>query len=295
MQPAHIIIRAGCKRFKNLTMETKTDVFINWIEDKLIAYIPNAIQAVLILVIGIFAIKIFRRVITGIMTKRGDHDPTLLKFVLDVVTWILRAFIFVMVIQALGVETTSFAAAIAAAGLAIGLSLQGSLSNFAGGLLIILFKPFRIGDYIEAQGQGGTVNSIQIFSTRIITSNNQVVYMPNGTLSNNTIKNFSQEPLRRAEVVLGVGYNSNLKHVKEVIYKVVKADDKILTEPAPSIEIKGLAENSVDLVVFLWAERPRYGAMVSDFYENIKTAFEQEGIEIPYPQRDVHVKNEDKK
>lgn len=276
-------------------MDTNTEVFIHWIEDKLINYIPNVIQAVFILVIGIFAIKIFRKVITGIMTKHEDHDPTLLKFVLDVVTWILRAFIFVLVIQALGVETTSFAAAIAAAGLAIGLSLQGSLSNFAGGLLIILFKPFRIGDYIEAQGQGGTVNSIQIFSTRIITSNNQVVYMPNGMLSNNTIKNYSQEPLRRAEVVLSVGYNSNLKKVKEVIYATIKSDSKILTEPAPGIEIKSLAENSVDLVVFLWAERPKYGAMVSDFYENIKTAFEEAGIEIPFPQRDVHVKNGEKK
>ena len=276
-------------------METNTEVFIHWIEDKLINYIPNVIQAVFILVIGIFAIKIFRKVITGIMTKHEDHDPTLLKFVLDVVTWILRAFIFVLVIQALGVETTSFAAAIAAAGLAIGLSLQGSLSNFAGGLLIILFKPFRIGDYIEAQGQGGTVNSIQIFSTRIITSNNQVVYMPNGMLSNNTIKNYSQEPLRRAEVILSVGYNSNLKKVKEVIYATIKSDSKILTEPAPGIEIKSLAENSVDLVVFLWAERPKYGAMVSDFYENIKTAFEEAGIEIPFPQRDVHVKNGEKK
>lgn len=276
-------------------METKTEIFINWIEDKLINYIPNVIQAVFILVIGILAIKIFRKVITGIMTKHEDHDPTLLKFVLDVITWVLRAFIFVLVIQALGVETTSFAAAIAAAGLAIGLSLQGSLSNFAGGLLIILFKPFRIGDYIEAQGQGGTVNSIQIFSTRIITSNNQVVYLPNGTLSNNTIKNFSQEPLRRAEIVLSVGYNSDLKKVKEVIYSVIKGDDKILTEPSPGIEVKNLAENSVDLVVFLWAERPKYGAVVSDFYENIKTAFEQAAIEIPYPQRDVHVKNEEKK
>jgi len=273
-------------------METRTDVFINWVQDKLIAYIPNAIQAVVILVIGIFAIKIFRRVITGIMTKHEDHDPTLLKFILDVITWVLRAFIFVLVIQALGVETTSFAAAIAAAGLAIGLSLQGSLSNFAGGLLIILFKPFRIGDYIEAQGQGGTVNSIQIFSTRIITPNNQVVYMPNGTLSNNTIKNYSQEPLRRAEIVLSVGYGSNLKKVKEVIYGVIKSDDKILTEPAAGIEVRNLAENSVDLVVFLWAERPKYGGMVSDFYENIKTAFDEAGIDIPFPQRVVHVKNE---
>lgn len=274
--------------------ETQLQQYIHQFTGSVIEYIPSIIKAIFILFIGLIIIKIFRKVITGIMTKNADHDPTLLKFVLDVFTWILRAFIFVAVIGALGIETTTFAAAIGAAGIAIGLSLQGSLSNFAGGLLIILFKPFRIGDYIEAQGQGGTVNSIQIFSTRIITPNNQVVYLPNGTLSNNTIKNFSQEPLRRAEVVLGVGYNSDLKHVKDVIFKVIQSDDKILTEPAASIEVKALAENSVNLVVFLWAERPKYGAMVSNFYENIKTAFEQEGIEIPFPQRDVHVKPDGK-
>jgi small conductance mechanosensitive channel len=266
---------------------TKLDGYLNWFLDKLVSYVPNLIGALLILIIGIVAIKIFRRVISNLMTKRPDHDPTLLKFVLDVVTWILRAFLLVAIINKLGIDTASFAAAIAAAGLAIGLSLQGSLSNFAGGLLIILFKPFRIGDYIEAQGQGGTVNSIQIFSTRIITSNNQVIYMPNGALSNNTIKNFSQEPLRRAEIILSVGYGSNLKDVKEVIFSILKQDQKVLTEPKPAIEVKALAESSVDLVVFMWAERANYGAMVSDFYENIKVAFDSANIEIPYPHRDV--------
>jgi len=272
--------------------ETQVQQYIHQFTQVILNYVPNIIKAVFILLVGLIIIKILRRVITGLMTKAKDHDPTLLKFVLDVATWILRAFIFVAVIGALGVETTTFAAAIGAAGIAIGLSLQGSLSNFAGGLLIILFKPFRVGDYIEAQGQGGTVNSIQIFSTRIITPNNQVIYMPNGTLSNNTIKNFSQEPLRRAEIVIGVGYSSDLKHVKDTLFSIIKNDAKILTEPAPGIEVKELAESSVNLVVFIWAERPNYGKMVSDFYENTKAAFEKEGIELPFPQRDIHVKNE---
>jgi small conductance mechanosensitive channel len=267
------------------------EYYINKFTDSLINYIPNIISALAVLIIGLIVIKVVRRVITGIMTKKPEHDPTLLKFILDVITWILRAFIFVAIIGRLGVETTTFAAAIGAAGLAIGLSLQGSLSNFAGGLLIILFKPFRIGDYIEAQGQGGTVNSIQIFSTRLITSTNQVVYMPNGALSNNTIKNFSQEPLRRADITLSVGYTTDLKRVKEIINGVIVSDKKVLTEPKPAIEIKALAENSIDLNVMIWAERADFGAMVSDFYENIKAAFEQAGIEIPYPQRDVFVKN----
>ena len=147
------------------------------------------------------------------MAKR-NMDPTFLKFVLDVCTWIFRAILFITVIGQLGVQTTSFMAALGAAGIAIGLSLQGSLSNFAGGLLIILFKPFRVGDTIEAQGQSGTVNSIQIFSTRIITSNNQVVYLPKRTVSQNTIKNNSHEPLRPAQIILSVAYTRNIKPVK---------------------------------------------------------------------------------
>ena len=272
---------------------SKLDQFIEKFIDSLINYIPDLIGAIITLVIGIIIIKVFRRIITGLMAKR-NMDPTFLKFVLDVCTWIFRAILFITVIGQLGVQTTSFMAALGAAGIAIGLSLQGSLSNFAGGLLIILFKPFRVGDTIEAQGQSGTVNSIQIFSTRIITSNNQVVYLPNGTLSNNTIKNYSQEPLRRAEIILSVAYTSNLKHVKEILQEVIESDQNILKTPAPGIEIKNLAENSVIIAVQIWAERANYGAMVSDFYENTKNAFEKANIEIPFPQRNVYLKGEQK-
>lgn len=267
----------------------KLDEFVEGFITVLLNYIPNVIGAAITLIIGLIIIKVFRRIITGLMTKR-NMDPTFLKFVLDVFTWIFRGMLFIAIIGKLGVETTSFVAALGAAGIAVGLSLQGSLSNFAGGLLIILFKPFRVGDTIEAQGQSGTVNSIQIFSTRIITSNNQVVYLPNGTLSNNTIKNYSQEPLRRAEIILSVAYTSNLKQVKEVLQGVIESDPKILRTPAPGIEVKNLAENAVTLAVQIWAERADHGAMVSDFYENTKTAFENAGIEIPFPQRDVHLK-----
>jgi small conductance mechanosensitive channel len=271
------------------------DVYLGKFADMLVLYMPRLLVAIVTLIIGLLLIKLFRKVITNIMTKREDHDPTLLKFILDVFTWIFRVLLFVSVIEKLGVETSSFVAAIGAAGLAIGLSLQGSLSNFAGGLLIILFKPFRVGDYIEAQGQGGTVNSIQIFSTRIITSNNQVIYMPNGALSNNTIKNYSQEPLRRAEILLGIDYDSDLKKVKQVIFDTLKKDEKILKEPGPAVEIKGLGENSINIAVYLWSERGHHGKVVSDFYENIKSAFEQSGIAIPNPQRDIHIKKEEKK
>jgi len=268
------------------------DTYLHRFINNLVDYVPSFVAAILTLIIGLLIIKIVRRFIKNLMTKK-NLDPTLLKFLMDVFTWVFRILLIISVIEKLGVKSTSFMAALGAAGLAIGLSLQGSLSNFAGGLLIILFKPFRVGDTIEALGQTGTVNSIQIFSTELITGNNQVIYMPNGVLSNGTIKNFSQEPLRRAEIVISVSYSSNLKQVKEVIYSTIKSDAKILAEPAPNVEIKDLAENAVNLNVFIWAERADYGAMVSDFYENIKTAFEQAGIEIPFPQRDVHVKNTD--
>lgn len=267
---------------------------IDYYWDKLnamtVEYAPKVVVAAITLIIGLLIIKLFRRVLKRLMTER-DFDPTLLKFVMDVFTWIFRVLLIISVIGKLGVETTSFVAAIGAAGLAIGLSLQGSLSNFAGGLLIVMFKPFRVGDYIEAQGQSGTVNSIQIFSTQLITSNNQVIYLPNGALSNGTIKNYSQEPLRRAEIVLKVGYDSDLKQVKDVIMQVIVADARILREPEPSIEIRTLGESGIDVAVYMWGERADYGHIVSDFYENIKVAFENAGIELPYPQRDVHVKD----
>lgn len=269
--------------------QIKIDSYLEYFTNKLISYVPNIVGAILIFIVGVIIIKLLRRLITGIVTKRPDHDPTVLKFLLDVLTWILRILLFIQIIEQLGVQTTTFAAAIAAAGLAIGLSLQGSLSNFAGGLLIILFKPFRIGDYIEAQGQGGTVSSIQIFSTRLITSNNQVVYLPNGTLSNNTIKNFSQESKRRAEILLNVSYHNNLKLVKDIIFTVINADDNILKTPAPGFEVRALNENSVQVVVYLWSERTKYGAMVSNFYINIKAAFEQAGIELPTPQQALNI------
>lgn len=277
-----------------LTEIKNLDTYIAEFVDRLVNYIPSLLQAAGILIIGIIAIKIFRKVITRLMTTR-DVDPTFLKFILDACTWIFRVVLLLMVVEQLGVKTTSLMALLGTIGIAVGLSLQGSLSNFAGGLLIILFKPFRVGDYIEAQGQGGTVRSIQIFSTQLVTGNNQVVYLPNGTLSNNTIKNFSQEPLRRAEILLSVGYDSDLKKVKEVITSVISNDIRILKSPAHAIDIKDLAENAVVLNVQLWSERTNHSAVVSDFYENIKSAFESNGIEIPAPQRDVNLKNGDKK
>lgn len=269
------------------------NIYIERFLNHVVDFIPSLLTAIVFLIVGIIGIKIFRKIMTRLMTTR-NMDPTFLKFVLDVCTWIFRITLIISIIDQLGVQTTSLMALLGTIGIAVGLSLQGSLSNFAGGLLIVIFKPFRVGDTIEAQGQTGTVQSIQIFSTQLLTGNNQVVYLPNGTLSNNTIKNFSQEPLRRAEIALSVSYSSDLKKVKEVIRSVIESDQKILNTPVPGIEVKDLAENAVVLNVQLWSERGNHGAMVSDFYENIKTAFENADIEVPFPQRDIYIKGGEK-
>lgn len=267
----------------------KIDHYVELLGDKVVGYIPNIFMAIGMLILGLIAIKFIRNFITRIITARPDHDPTLLKFVLDVSSWGLRILLFVSIIDQLGIGTTSFAAIIGAGAVAIGLSLQGSLSNFAGGLLIILFKPFRVGDYIEAQGQAGTVSSIQIFSTRLTTPNNQVVYLPNGTLSNNTIKNFSQEPQRRAEIALNMGYSNDLKKVKDTIFSVIKSDQRVLAKPAPAIEVKALTDSGVTLAVYFWTKREQFSSTVSDFYENIKPALKQTGAEFP-PHQELNLK-----
>lgn len=268
--------------------------YLEWFLNLLIEYTPKIAIAFVLLIGGLLAIKLVRTIILRVMKKR-DMDPTAVRFLLDILTWVLRVMLFIIVIAQLGVETSSFVAILGAAGLAVGLSLQGSLSNFAGGLLIITFKPFRVGDYIEAQGEGGTVNEIQIFATKITTPSNQVIYIPNGSLSNGNIKNYSKELTRRGEIIIGAGYGSNMKHVKDVLTKVVADEPKILDEPAPIIRVKELADNSVNFQILAWAKNEDYWQMLSDIQENVKIQFDAEGIEIPFPQRDIVIRNLDKK
>jgi small conductance mechanosensitive channel len=250
------------------------------------SFLPNLISAIITLFIGYIFIKFFRRMMMRFI-QRKRFDTTVLKFTMDVFIWIFRVLLFVSVITKLGVETSAFVAIIGAAGLAIGLSLQGSLSNFAGGLLIVLFKPIRVGDYIEAQGEAGTVATISIFSSKITTPNNQTVYIPNGILSNGIIRNFTKEMLRRTEITLSVNHNSELSKVKEIIFQVIKNDKRILETPEPLVLIKDLTPDAMLLSVLAWTSNADYGFVVSDFYENIKKAFNTHQIEIPAPKREL--------
>lgn len=255
----------------------------------LMEYSPRLISAAIILVIGWTAIKLTKKLIVRIMTKR-EMEPTLSKFLADILIWTLKILLFVTVISRLGVENSSFVAIIGAAGLAIGLSLQGSLSNFAGGVLIIMFKPFKAGDFIEAQGVMGTVNQIQIFVTQLITVDNQVIFVPNGSLSNGNIINYSYSDTRRADLTVGISYSSNIKLAKELAMQVLENHPSVLKNPAPMILVKELADSSINLAVRPWALLPDFFEMRSDVLEQIKIKFDENNIEIPFPQRDVHIK-----
>ena len=259
------------------------------LNESLLNFFPNLIKAIIILIVGILAIKFIKWFMKRLM-NRTNSDPTLIRFSMNITTWGLRVFLIITVIGALGIETSAFVAALGALGLAIGLSLQGSLSNFAGGVLIILFKPFRVGDFIESQGEGGTVTDIQILYTRLLTPTNQVVFIPNGSLSNGTIKNYSKEPIRKADLTIGVGYSSDIKQVKSILARVIEMDENILKEPAPVIRVRELADSSVNFQIFAWASNETYWQMLSDFKENAKIELDKEGIEIPFPQRDLNVK-----
>ena len=267
--------------------------YLDLITNLIVEFSPNVITAILMLLIGLWSISIITKAFKRIMIKR-NIEITLSNFIGNLLFWALRILLFVTVIAKLGVETSSFVAVLGAAGLAIGLALQGSLANFAGGILIILFKPFKVFDVIEVQGEIGTVQEIQIFNTRLLTPNNQAVYIPNGILSNGVIKNYTQEGKRRTDLTIGIAYNSNIKAAKDVLMEVITSHENVLTEPAPAIIIRELADSSINLGIRAWAENEHFFKVSSDILENGKVALDNAGITIPFPQREVTIVNKDK-
>lgn len=252
----------------------------------LIDYSPKLIAAVLLLVIGIWVIKIINTVSRKIMVKR-EIEPTLIEFLSDILFWGLRIVLFIAVISKLGIESSSFVAILGAAGLAVGLSLQGSLSNFAGGMLIILFKPFKLGDVIDAQNVSGTVTDIQIFVTQLLTANNQVIFVPNGALSNGTITNYSKQKNRRTDLTIGISYDTNIKKAKDIIQEIILKNPKILKTPVPSVSVKELTDSGIKLAIRVWTKNQDFFDVSSDVLEDTKTAFDTEKIAFqPYVKED---------
>ena len=247
--------------------------------DVLISYSPKLISAFIILFVGIYVIRFINRLVKKLMVQR-ELDPTLSKFLADILNWVLRILLFVTFISKLGIETSSFVAILGAAGLAVGLSLQGSLSNFAGGMLIILFKPFRVGDSIEAQGVIGTVTEIQIFVTKLTSANNQTIFIPNGILSNGIITNFSVAGMRRVDLVFSLSYETNIKEAKEVVLEVMRSHSKVLKNPEPIVVVKDLSDSAIHLAIRPWSKNEDFGEVSSDILENCKAAFDKKGIII---------------
>lgn len=254
--------------------EYSTEIF-----NAVVSYAPRLIAAFLLLIVGVYAIRFINKMLKKVMTSR-DFDPTLSKFLADVLNWVLRILLFVSVISKLGIETSSFVAILGAAGLAVGLSLQGSLSNFAGGMLIILFKPFRVGDVIDFQNITGKVAEIQIFVTRIISNNNQTIFVPNGILSNGIIVNYSIDQNRRIDLVFRISYAANIELATTTIYDILKNNDLILPVPTPQVQVKELTETGILLSVRPWVKNENFGRVSSDVLLQCKQQFDVLGIEM---------------
>lgn len=256
----------------------------------LIDYSPKLISAFVILFLGIYVIGLISRLIRKIMVKR-ELDPTLTNFLSDILLWVLRVLLFVTFISKLGIETSSFVAILGAMGLAVGLSLQGSLSNFAGGMLIIVFKPFKVGDVIEAQGSIGTVNEIQIFVTKLINANNQTIFIPNGSLSNGVITNYSMQGFRKADLTISISYDTDIKKAKDIITEVLKNNPKILKTPEAEVSVKNLTDSSIQLAVRPWANNEDFWGVYADTLEGCKLAFDAAGIVIQPFVKEASAKN----
>lgn len=256
--------------------------YLDKIQSLLVEYTPKVLTALAILIIGSFIIKLITKGVKKVMNKQNT-DVTLQNFLTDLLNWTLKVLLFVTVISQLGVATTSFAAIIGAAGLAVGLALQGSLSNFAGGAIIMIFKPFKIGDLIEAQGVTGVVKEIQIFTTHINTPGNKLAIIPNGTLSNGNIINYTAEDKLRVDLTFGVSYDADIKQSKEILMNVLTSNPKVLKDPAPSVNVSELADSSVNFAVRPWTNTADYWDVYFETTENVKLALDKAGIEIPYP------------
>lgn len=251
-------------------------------------YGPKLLMAILVLLIGLWIVNRVVRLASKGM-ERSNTEPTLARFLTSLVSVGLKALLFISVASMIGIETTSFIAILGAAGLAIGLALQGSLANFAGGVLVLMFRPYKVGDFVDAQGVAGTVAEIQIFSTIIKTPDNKVIIVPNGAISNGIITNFSKEATRRVDFVFGIGYSDDIAKAKAVIGRLVAADERAMTDPEPVIVVSELADSSVNITTRVWANAADYWGLFFDLTENVKLAFDQEDISIPFPQRDVHL------
>lgn len=266
----------------------KFEKYFDQIIGLVVEYGAQLLLAIVVLLIGLWVIKRIVKILDKNMVKR-DVDESLHPFLRSLLRALLKVMLIISVASMVGIQMTSFVAILGAAGLAVGLALQGSLSNFAGGVLILLLKPFKVGDFIEANGFSGTVREIQIFYTYITTVQNQEVVIPNGDLSNNAVKNYSFHDTRRMDLTFGIGYSDSIDKAKEILDSLVKADSRILKDPAHDIFVHTLADSSVNIQVRAWTTGDDFWDIHNNFSEKVKKAFDEESISIPFPQHDVHL------
>ena len=267
----------------------------NWLSDNqdlLIQYAVNLVSALLILFIGNMIVKAVAGAVAKVLRKK-EMDNAVVEFIHGLVRYLLFVIVLIAALSRIGVQTASVVAVIGAAGLAVGLALQGSLSNFAAGVLIVAFRPFKSGDFVEVAGVSGAVESIQIFSTELRTPDNKTVIVPNSSIIGNPITNYSRNATRRIDLTIGVSYSADLQKTKEVLKRVVTADERVLKDPEPTIGVVALADSSVNFVVRPWVNTPDYWAVYFDLNQAIKEELDKEGIEIPFPQMDVHLNKVD--
>ena len=268
--------------------DTSLNGIVEQVGGFLAAYGLQIIGAILIFVVGRWIAKLLKGVVRRLLEKTKT-DPTLVLFVANLTYAALMVFIVIAVLGKLGVQTGSFIAVIGAAGLAVGLALQGSLANFAAGVLLLIFRPFKADDLIEAGGVLGIVEEIGIFTTKLKTLDNKSVIIPNAKVTNDNITNYSAKPIRRVDLVIGVGYDADLKKTRDVISEVLAAHELVLDDPAPTVAVSELADSSVNLVVRPWTKTENYWDVYFDTTQAVKERLDAEGIVIPFPQRDIHL------
>ncbi len=251
-------------------------------------YGPKLLLAIITLIVGLWLIKYLNKTVSKMM-KKSDMDKSLSSFLSSIISILLKILLVISVMSMVGVEMTSFIAILGAAGLAVGMALSGTLQNFAGGVMILIFKPFKAGDFIEAQGYMGVVKEIQIFNTIILTPDNRRIIVPNAPISSNSLVNYSAEPQRRVDFTFGIGYNDDIDKAKEILWQLIKEDKRILKTPEPFIGLSELADSSVNFAVRVWVKSADYWGVFFDMNENVKKSFDKNNISIPYPQTDVHL------
>ena len=247
----------------------------------------SILKAILVFIVGRFLVSMLNKLTARMMDKR-HVDISIKTFVKSLVNILLTVLLIISVVGALGVETTSFAALLASAGVAIGMALSGNLQNFAGGLIVLLFRPFKVGDWIESQGVSGTVREIQIFHTILTTADNKVIYIPNGALSSGTVTNYSREDTRRVDWVIGVEYGENYDKVESTVRRIISEDSRILNTPEPFVALHALDASSVNVVIRVWVKSGDYWGVYFDMNKKIYSVFNEEGIDFPFPQLTVH-------